>query len=521
VAQATPPACTTQFQYNCASSTLGGYTVITPLAATGETQIEGFNASNAVVFNQTPPIPPSGSAASDTPTQQAVLQADALLAAQSGQASTLPACGSPPCLALNPGGSQVFTNSTTNSYVAQDTVVSRQVNQYSTTLQATVNGQTVFQQTYAAAFNDPAVQAAVSAADAILTADQATPGAPVQTSNSTVLQSSQLSYVLTGDTGATGNYTTTAATTAGPAVLVVGDNQTEVFIVLAGQVDINVNVNTEYFADRNIVTTDTYLTTQTYTIQGTGGIAYSACDINRDGVVNVLDVQDIVKQALGTSPPTASDLNGDGVVDAVDIQFVIDASLNLGCAAVNTGTTAVAISAIRDIGKPSGLTRDSAGNLYIADNNRILKVARNGAISTVADHLDPAGIAVDAAGDLYIADPGNHRILKLTGGVLSTVSESFYNPTGVAVDSKGNLYIVDNHRVLKMTPSGTRSIVMENVDATGIAVDREGYLCILDSANHRILKLAPDGKISTVPVDAGDLFFADQYNQLIRRLGHP
>jgi hypothetical protein len=34
---------------------------------------------------------------------------------------------------------------------------------------------------------------------------------------------------------------------------------------------------------------------------------------------------------------------------------------------------------------------------------------------------------------------------------------------------------------------------MENVDATGIAVDREGYLCILDSANHRILKLAPDG----------------------------
>ena len=151
VAQAAVPACTTQFQYNCSATTLGGYTVITPLASTGQTQIQGFSTSNAVVYNQTLPIPPSGSAASDTPTQQAVLQADGLLAAQSGQASTLPACGNPPCLAPNPGGQQVITNSTTTSYAAQDTTVSQQVNQYSTTLKATLNGQTVFQQTYAAA----------------------------------------------------------------------------------------------------------------------------------------------------------------------------------------------------------------------------------------------------------------------------------------------------------------------------------------------------------------------------------
>src|ERR1017187_9963766 len=118
VAQAAPPVCTTQFQYNCSATTLGGYTVITPLASTGQTQIQGFSTSNAVVFNQTLPIPPSGSAASDTPTQQAVLLADVQVAAQSGQASTLPACssGGPPCLAPNPGGTTVTTNSTSNSY---------------------------------------------------------------------------------------------------------------------------------------------------------------------------------------------------------------------------------------------------------------------------------------------------------------------------------------------------------------------------------------------------------------------
>jgi hypothetical protein len=271
LAQAAPPSCGMQFQYSCSSATLGGYTVITPLASTGQTQIIGYNASNAVVFNQTLPIPPSGTAASDIATQQAVLQANAQIAVSLGfaQASTLPACGSPPCLAPNPGTPTVVTNSTTSSYVTQDTTVSQQVNQYSTTLKAVLKGsQTVFQQTYAVALSDPTVQAAVSAADAILAGDNATPSAPVQTSSSTALQSSQTSYALTGDTTATGNTTFTDTVTFGPAAVAVGPNQSDVFIVLSGQEDINVNTNKEYFAARNDVTTNTFLTTSTYTISG-------------------------------------------------------------------------------------------------------------------------------------------------------------------------------------------------------------------------------------------------------------
>ena len=426
VAQAAPPACTTQFQYNCSAPTLGGYTVITPSPATGETQIEGFSTSNAVVYNTTVPIPPSGSAASDTPTQQAVLQADALLAVQSGQASTLPACSSagPPCLTPNTGGRTVVTNSTTSTYVARDTVVSQQMNQYATTLQATVNGQTVFQQTYAGAFSDPAAQAAVSAANAILAADHATSGAPVQTSSSSALQGSQSSYVLTGDTTPKGSTTQSDSVTYGPAAIVTGDNQAEVFLVPVGQEAIDVNANTQYFADRNVVTTDTYLTTQTYTIQSTGGTTYSACDINRDGVTNVADVQAILKQALGTSPNAAGDLNGDGVIDAVDIEFVINAALNYGCAAVNTGTSSVpstanTITAARAV--------NAVGNIYTIDarERRIRRLSADGTISTVVvvglEH--PTSVAVDVAGNLYVTESGGHRIFKLFAGTITTVGE--------------------------------------------------------------------------------------------------
>ena len=81
---------------------------------------------------------------------------------------------------------------------------------------------------------------------------------------------------------------------------------------------------------------------------------------------------------------------------------------------------------------PDGLTVDSAGNIYIADqnHNRIRKVDSQGLITTVAGNGNTQfsgdgglatsasvyiagnhnGLAVDALGNLYIADDGHHRI---------------------------------------------------------------------------------------------------------------
>jgi hypothetical protein len=61
-----------------------------------------------------------------------------------------------------------------------------------------------------------------------------------------------------------------------------------------------------------------------------GTVTAFNCDINGDGAVNVVDVQLIVNEALGVTPPV-NDLNHDGSVNVADVQIVINAALGLGC----------------------------------------------------------------------------------------------------------------------------------------------------------------------------------------------
>jgi hypothetical protein len=55
------------------------------------------------------------------------------------------------------------------------------------------------------------------------------------------------------------------------------------------------------------------------------------CDLNDDGVVNVVDIQLEVNATLGLRACGAGDLNGDGVCSSIDVQRVINAALGLPC----------------------------------------------------------------------------------------------------------------------------------------------------------------------------------------------
>lgn len=185
------------------------------------------------------------------------------------------------------------------------------------------------------------------------------------------------------------------------------------------------------------------------------------------------------------------------------------------------------------LNRPTAVTLDSAGNLYIADssNHRIRRVAGNGTITTVAGNgrdafagdggqatnaslSFPLGVAVDKSGNLYIADAGNNRIRRVTpAGVITTVAgdggtASLNIPSDIVFDAAGTLYIADsgNNRVRAVNPAGiTTTIAGTGIDgfdgdggpaasATlnfpwGLGMDLAGNLYIGDRANNRIRKI--------------------------------
>ena len=192
---------------------------------------------------------------------------------------------------------------------------------------------------------------------------------------------------------------------------------------------------------------------------------------------------------------------------------------------------------------PNDVAVDNAANLYIADysNQRIRKVTPSGIISTVAGNGtpgysgdggpatsaqigNPTRVTLDSAGNLYIADSLNSRIRRVNpAGNISTVAgggpsypgdggpatgAGLRQATGVAVDSSGSLYIAETNRIRKVSPAGIISTVAgdgiagysgdggpaiggELNFATGLTVDSVGNVYVADAGNRVIRLLQP------------------------------
>jgi len=202
------------------------------------------------------------------------------------------------------------------------------------------------------------------------------------------------------------------------------------------------------------------------------------------------------------------------------------------------------------LNQPNGVTQDSQGNLYIADqfNNIVRKVAAGtGTITTVAgtgiggysgDGLaatsaqlnSPRGVALDTAGNLYIADYINGAVRKVAAGTgtISTVAGNgmfgeggdggpailaeIEGPAAVAVDAGGNLYISDENagRVRKVA-AGTGTITTYAGGGTGLSGTNIGDGGPATSAS----LLLPQG----LALDSGgNLYIADYEHQVIREV---
>ncbi len=204
---------------------------------------------------------------------------------------------------------------------------------------------------------------------------------------------------------------------------------------------------------------------------------------------------------------------------------------------------------------PRNIARDSAGNLYIADENgdRIRRISPDGIISTFA------GTGVRRAANSPTPDgPAAFIPINL--------------PRDVAVDRSGNVYFIDFGLIRKVTPDGLVTTVAgrtplpgqadpllagDGGPATqaslsgplGLAVGADGALYISDTNNGRIRKVDANGIITTIagrggpgigeassgdggpalnaqvaPEDiavdaAGNVYFGDRIANSIRRIG--
>ena len=261
---------------------------------------------------------------------------------------------------------------------------------------------------------------------------------------------------------------------------------------------------------------------------------------------------------------------------------------------------------------PFAIAVDMASNLYVADvgNFTIRKISPAGVVTTLAGmaghsgHADglgtdarftvPTGVTVDSAGNVYVSDShtrsygggdgnpdnGNNTIRKITpDGVVSTLAGSetysgsadgtgsaarFFYPADVAVDNAGNVYVADSHNntIRKITPAGVVSTLAGshgydgNTDGIGsaarfrspygVTVDFSGNVYVADTSNQAIRKITSGGVVSTLagtsgyfgtgstdgvanaarfyyPLglaldNAGNVYVADNHNETIRKI---
>jgi DNA-binding beta-propeller fold protein YncE len=183
---------------------------------------------------------------------------------------------------------------------------------------------------------------------------------------------------------------------------------------------------------------------------------------------------------------------------------------------------------------PSDLALDSAGDIYVADqdNQRIQKLAPDGRLlakfgsGSLAEGQmapgafdDPSGVAVDPAGNVWVVENDNKRVQKLApdGSPLLVFGgdAGFSDPRQLALAPSGDVYVTDlNGSVFRFAADGTLLGTFGQGLETprGIAVDQAGNVLVADRDQFRVAVFSPTGELLRTisrPLSRGALYAMD------------
>jgi len=195
--------------------------------------------------------------------------------------------------------------------------------------------------------------------------------------------------------------------------------------------------------------------------------------------------------------------------------------------------------------RPSDIIMGVDGYLYVADkyNNRIRKVSLSGEVTTLAGSTSgfadgmgtnakfdkPSGLTTDTAGNIYVADMDNERIRRITpAGVVTTLAggtegyddgigaeAQFRGPTGIVLINNNILMVTDEfgRTIRRVTLNGVVSVFAGNgvsgssdgngTSSTfgvpnGIALDNEGNLLVSDRSEDNIRQISTSAEVTTI-----------------------
>lgn len=186
-----------------------------------------------------------------------------------------------------------------------------------------------------------------------------------------------------------------------------------------------------------------------------------------------------------------------------------------------------AVGAAARFNYPRGICRDTAGNVYVADdgNHVIRKIDTSGNVTTyagsglsgttngsrnLARFLDLQGLAVDTAGNLFVGSVGIIRKVDPSGNVSDFATLPNPGRVNVTITVAGRMFATDSsHKLYEIEANGTVNLFAGGIAGysdgqraiarfqtlRGLSSDSFGALYVCDA--HMVRQIRPDGLVFT------------------------